>query len=87
MVERHIHRLVVTQGRQPVGMITSMDLLRGRRTRSVILSVASTLEHFRDEHAKRRGARNGRLLTPTHYLPVAMLRRPRPKMYDAVPRT
>ena len=28
MVERHIHRLVVTQGRQPVGMITSMDLLR-----------------------------------------------------------
>jgi predicted transcriptional regulator len=28
MVERHIHRLVVTQGRQPVGMITSTDLLR-----------------------------------------------------------
>jgi predicted transcriptional regulator len=28
MVERHIHRLVVTEGRQPVGMITSMDLLR-----------------------------------------------------------
>lgn len=28
MVERHIHRLVVTQGKQPVGMITSMDLLR-----------------------------------------------------------
>ena len=28
MVDRHIHRLVVTQGRQPVGMITSMDLLR-----------------------------------------------------------
>jgi predicted transcriptional regulator len=28
MVERHIHRLVVTQGRQPVGMLTSMDLLR-----------------------------------------------------------
>ena len=28
MVERHIHRLVATQGRQPVGMITSMDLLR-----------------------------------------------------------
>ena len=28
MVDRHIHRLVVTQGREPVGMITSMDLLR-----------------------------------------------------------
>ena len=28
MVEQHIHRLVVTQGRQPVGIITSMDLLR-----------------------------------------------------------
>jgi len=28
MVERHIHRLVVTEGRQPVGMITSTDLLR-----------------------------------------------------------
>jgi CBS domain-containing protein len=28
MVDRHIHRLVVTQGRQPVGMITSTDLLR-----------------------------------------------------------
>jgi len=28
MVDRHIHRLVVTQGRQPVGMITSIDLLR-----------------------------------------------------------
>jgi predicted transcriptional regulator len=28
MVDRHIHRLVVTEGRQPVGMITSMDLLR-----------------------------------------------------------
>jgi predicted transcriptional regulator len=28
MVERDIHRLVVTQGREPVGMITSMDLLR-----------------------------------------------------------
>jgi len=28
MVERHIHRLVVTQDGQPVGMITSMDLLR-----------------------------------------------------------
>jgi predicted transcriptional regulator len=28
MVREHIHRLVVTQGRQPVGIITSMDLLR-----------------------------------------------------------
>lgn len=28
MVEQHIHRLVVTQGREPVGIITSMDLLR-----------------------------------------------------------
>jgi predicted transcriptional regulator len=28
MVEQHIHRLVVTQGKQPVGIITSMDLLR-----------------------------------------------------------
>jgi predicted transcriptional regulator len=28
MVERGIHRLVVTQDREPVGMITSMDLLR-----------------------------------------------------------
>jgi predicted transcriptional regulator len=28
MVEHHIHRLVVTQGREPVGIITSMDLLR-----------------------------------------------------------
>jgi predicted transcriptional regulator len=28
MVEQHIHRLVVTQGRDPVGIITSMDLLR-----------------------------------------------------------
>jgi predicted transcriptional regulator len=28
MAERHIHRLVVTEGRQPVGMITSTDLLR-----------------------------------------------------------
>ena len=28
MVERDIHRLVVTQGKQPVGMITSMDLSR-----------------------------------------------------------
>jgi len=28
MVREHIHRLVVTQGREPVGIITSMDLLR-----------------------------------------------------------
>jgi CBS domain-containing protein len=28
MVEQHIHRLVVTRGREPVGIITSMDLLR-----------------------------------------------------------
>lgn len=28
MVERHIHRLVVTQGTDPVGIITSMDLLK-----------------------------------------------------------
>ena len=28
MIEQHIHRLVVTQGKQPVGIITSMDLLR-----------------------------------------------------------
>jgi signal-transduction protein with cAMP-binding, CBS, and nucleotidyltransferase domain len=28
MVREHIHRLIVTQGRQPVGIITSMDLLR-----------------------------------------------------------
>jgi predicted transcriptional regulator len=28
MVREHIHRLVVTQGTQPVGIITSMDLLR-----------------------------------------------------------
>jgi CBS domain-containing protein len=28
MVEHHIHRLVVTQGKEPVGIITSMDLLR-----------------------------------------------------------
>jgi predicted transcriptional regulator len=28
MVEQHIHRLVVTQGTQPVGIITSSDLLR-----------------------------------------------------------
>jgi predicted transcriptional regulator len=28
MVEQHIHRLLVTQGTDPVGIITSMDLLK-----------------------------------------------------------
>jgi predicted transcriptional regulator len=28
MVDRHIHRLVVTQGKEPVGIITSLDLLK-----------------------------------------------------------
>jgi CBS domain-containing protein len=28
MVEHHIHRLVVTEDKEPVGIITSMDLLR-----------------------------------------------------------
>jgi predicted transcriptional regulator len=28
MVDHHIHRLVVIQGKEPVGIITSMDLLR-----------------------------------------------------------
>lgn len=28
MLEQHVHRLVVTQGKQPVGIITSMDLLK-----------------------------------------------------------
>jgi predicted transcriptional regulator len=28
MVEQHVHRLVVTKGREPVGIITSMDLLK-----------------------------------------------------------
>ncbi|HEY7442822.1 MAG TPA: CBS domain-containing protein [Vicinamibacterales bacterium] len=28
MIEHHIHRLVVTQGKEPVGIITSIDLLR-----------------------------------------------------------
>ncbi len=28
MVEQHIHRLVVTQGKDPVGIITTMDLLK-----------------------------------------------------------
>jgi predicted transcriptional regulator len=28
MVDQHIHRLVVTQGKQPVGIITSLDLLK-----------------------------------------------------------
>jgi predicted transcriptional regulator len=28
MVDQHIHRLVVTQGKEPVGIITSMDVLK-----------------------------------------------------------
>ena len=28
MVDHHIHRLVVTQGKQPVGILTSMDVLK-----------------------------------------------------------
>lgn len=28
MVDQHIHRLVVTQGREPVGIITSLDVLK-----------------------------------------------------------
>ena len=28
MIREHIHRLVVTQGKEPVGIITSMDLLQ-----------------------------------------------------------
>jgi CBS domain-containing protein len=28
MIEHHIHRLIVTDGKEPVGIITSMDLLR-----------------------------------------------------------
>jgi len=28
MIEEHIHRLVVTQGKAPVGIITSLDLLK-----------------------------------------------------------
>jgi predicted transcriptional regulator len=28
MVEHHIHRLIVTRGKEPVGIITSIDLLR-----------------------------------------------------------
>jgi CBS domain-containing protein len=28
MVEQHIHRLVVTDGKQPVGIVTSLDLLK-----------------------------------------------------------
>jgi predicted transcriptional regulator len=28
MVDQHIHRLVVTHGKEPVGIITSMDVLR-----------------------------------------------------------
>jgi CBS domain-containing protein len=28
MVDQHIHRLVVTQGKEPVGIITTMDVLK-----------------------------------------------------------
>jgi predicted transcriptional regulator len=28
MIDRHIHRLVVTEGKEPVGIITSLDLLK-----------------------------------------------------------
>ena len=28
MVEQHVHRLVVTQGKEPIGIVTSMDLLK-----------------------------------------------------------
>jgi predicted transcriptional regulator len=28
MIDRHIHRLVVTRGKEPVGIITSLDLLK-----------------------------------------------------------
>lgn len=28
MLDHHIHRLVVTQGKEPVGIITSLDLLK-----------------------------------------------------------
>ena len=28
MIDEHIHRLVVTEGKEPVGIITSMDVLR-----------------------------------------------------------
>jgi predicted transcriptional regulator len=28
MVDEHIHRLVVTQGKEPVGIISSLDLLK-----------------------------------------------------------
>lgn len=28
MIDQHIHRLVVTEGKEPVGVITSMDLLK-----------------------------------------------------------
>lgn len=28
MVDEHIHRLIVTQGKEPVGIITSLDLLK-----------------------------------------------------------
>ena len=35
MVDQHIHRLVVTQGTEPVGIITSLDLLKTIAERSV----------------------------------------------------
>jgi CBS domain-containing protein len=28
MIDQHIHRLLVTQGKEPVGIITSLDLLK-----------------------------------------------------------
>jgi CBS domain-containing protein len=28
MVEQHVHRLVVTEGKEPIGIVTSMDLLK-----------------------------------------------------------
>ena len=28
MIAQHIHRLVVTEGKDPVGIITSLDLLK-----------------------------------------------------------
>jgi CBS domain-containing protein len=28
MIDQHIHRLVVTEGKEPVGIVTSLDLLK-----------------------------------------------------------
>ena len=47
MIDQHIHRLVVTQGKEPVGIITSMDLLKvvaeqGRSSRRTQSSDALT---------------------------------------------